>query len=411
MAETTWTDGQAGELTGELVFGPDTRANPHPIYHRMRTEVPRFWNAPDRVWILTRYEDCEAVLRDPRWSSNPQHLAEPPPLEEASVRESMATTGTNILLFLDPPNHTRIRNLVSRNFTPKAMQAWRPRIEQIVAELLEDLAERGEVELIEDFAFQVPVTVICELLGVPVEDRHLFGPWSSAAGRLLDGDLDAATMQAGLMGAMQLINYLNPLIEERRTSPRDDLLSAIVHAQEDEHRLSDEELRSLVILLFVAGHETTTNLIGNGTKALLEHPDELQRLRDDPTLIAPAVEEILRFDGPVHVTGRIPTEDITLGDQVFRKGTQVVTLLAAANRDPAMFPEPDRFDIGRDPNHHIAFSKGIHHCLGAALARLEGQLAIGGLVQRFPSIELVERPIYREHFVLRGLDALHLRVS
>jgi cytochrome P450 len=265
------------------------------------------------------------------------------------------------------------------------------------------------MELISEFAFQVPVIVICELMGVPAEDRHLFGPWSSDASRLLDGVLDEATMNQGLLGAMQLISYLNPLIDERRTNPRDDLLSQIVQAEENDDRLSEEELRSLVILLFIAGHETTTNLIGNGMKALLQHPDQLERLRADPSLIGTTIEEILRYDGPVHVTGRIPTEDIEVGGRMFTKGSQIVTLLAAANRDPDEYPEPDRFDIGRDPNHHLTFSKGIHHCLGAALARLEGQQAIGRLVGRFPEIELVTtEPTYRDHFVLRGLTELQV---
>jgi cytochrome P450 len=208
---------------------------------------------------------------------------------------------------------------------------------------------------------------------------------------------------------MQLVNYLNPLIEERRDAPRDDLLSKIVQATKEEDGLAEEELRSLVLLLFVAGHETTTNLIGNGMKALFEHPDQLARLQADPSLIETAVEEVLRFDGPVHVTGRIPTEDVDLNGVRYTQGQQVVAMLAAANRDPDEFPDPDRFDIGRTPNHHVAFSKGIHHCLGASLARLEGQHAIGGLVQRFPDMELLTtEPEYRDHFVLRGIRELRL---
>ncbi|GIU84140.1 MAG: biotin biosynthesis cytochrome P450 [Acidimicrobiales bacterium] len=391
-------------------FSPEQWDNPYPYYHRLRREHPLLYDEERDVWLLTRYADCEAVLRDPRWSSNPAHIRKPRPIEEASVREAMAYTGSNVLLFMDPPDHTRIRNLVSRNFTPRAVARLRPRIEQIVDDLLDQAAEKGELEIVGEYGFVVPVTVICELLGVPVEDRERFGPWSQAASRLLDGELDKETMTAGILAAMELINYLNPLIEERRKHPRDDLLSHLVHAEHEEHRLSDQELRALTLLLFVAGHETTMNLIGNGMKALLEHPDQLDRLREDPTLVVTAVEECLRYDGPVHVTGRIPTEDITLAGHTFPKGCQVVTLLAAANRDPAEFPDPDRFDITRHPNHHLAFSKGIHHCLGASLARLEAQIAIGRLVSRFGTIEMItERPRYREHFVLRGLR--ELRVS
>lgn len=413
MSQATTSDSGPAEMADTLLgesLTPDLLHNPHPLYHRIRSELGTFYNESEGVYIFTRYRDCEAVLRDPRWSTNPAHRVSTVPEREAfNAREEMAASGSNVLLFIDPPDHTRIRNLVSRNFTPKAIAEWRPRIAQVVDELLDEAAERGEVELVSEFAYHVPVTVICELLGVPSEDRHLFGPWSSDASRLLDGILDDETVLRGMSGAMQLVNYLNPLIEERRANPRDDLLSKIVQATGKEDGLAEEELRSLVILLFIAGHETTTNLVGNGMKALLEHPDQLARLREDPSLIASTVEEILRFDGPVHVTGRIPTEDIEVNGQPFSQGQQVVALLAAANRDPEIFPEPDTFDVGRSPNHHIAFSKGIHHCLGASLARLEGQHAIGRLVERFPDMELLTtEPEYREHFVLRGVRELRI---
>jgi cytochrome P450 len=224
------------ELLAE--FPPEVRADPHPLYQRIREQAPILGRDGD-VWLLTRYADCEAVLRDPRWSSNPVHMANPPDLQDASVREAMATTGSTILLFMDPPDHTRIRNLVSRNFTPKAIAAWQPRVTAIVDRFLDELAERGEMELISEYAFQIPVTVICEMLGVPAEDRHLFGPWSADASRLLDNDLDSETMMRGLGGAAQLLQYLDPLIVDRQANPRDDLLSAIVHAKEDESRLND----------------------------------------------------------------------------------------------------------------------------------------------------------------------------
>jgi pimeloyl-[acyl-carrier protein] synthase len=415
-ADETTADGAtdwAERWTNAFEDVPGAGPDPHPIYHATRAAKPLL-RTEEGSWILTRYADCEAVLRDPRFSSNPQHLADPPPLEEASMREAMAQSGSTILLFMDPPDHTRIRNLVSRNFTPRAIGAWRPRVTEIVDGLLDEAEERGELEVVGEFGFQVPVIVICELLGVPAEDRHLFGPWSSDASRLLDQNLTAEETQRGLMGAMSLIGYLNPLIEDRQRTPRDDLLSHIVAAgtadgAPEDQRLSDEELRSLVLLLFVAGHETTMNLIGNGTKALLDHPDQLARLRADPSLIETATEEILRYDGPVHVTGRIATTDVEVAGQPIATGTQVVTLLAAANRDPAEFAQPDRFDVGRDPNHHLAFSKGIHHCLGAALARMEGQLAIGRLVERFGTLELrTAEPTYRDHFVLRGLTELRV---
>jgi cytochrome P450 len=226
---------------------------------------------------------------------------------------------------------------------------------------------------------------------------------------LLDGVLDEDTTMRGLMGSMQIIQYLNELIEDHRAHPRDDLLSALIAAEEEGDRLTEDELRTTALLLFVAGHETTMNLIGNGMHALLRHRDQFDRLHDDPSLTASAVDELLRFDGPVHVTMRIATEDLEVGGHPFKKHDQAITLISAANRDPARFPDPDTLDIGRHDSHHLAFSHGIHYCLGAALARLEGQVAIGSLVQRFPDMRIASDPVeYREHFVLRGLKELRV---
>jgi cytochrome P450 len=262
-------------------------------------------------------------------------------------------------------------------------------------------------------AYPLPVIVICELLGVPVEDRHQFEGWSSDATRLLDGDIDEETFQRGLLASMYFINYFNGLFEERRAAPRDDLLCALLAAEDGGDTLSEEELRSTVLLLFLAGHETTMNLIGNGLFALLTHRDQWARLCADPEgLTASTVEECLRWDGPVHLTGRIATEELEVGGQVFPAKSQVVTLLAAANRDPARFPDPDRFDVGRADNQHLTFSHGIHYCLGAALARLEGQVVFGALARKFPDLRLAvdsSEVEYRDHFVLRGLKALPVR--
>jgi cytochrome P450 len=239
----------------------------------------------------------------------------------------------------------------------------------------------------------------------------MFGPWSSAASRLLDGVQDVEVTNEGLMGVMQIVNYFNNLFDERRAEPQDDLITALLAAEADGDRLDEEELRSIVLLLFIAGHETTMNLIGNGTKALLEHPDQLRRLTADPTMVPVAVEELLRFDGPVHLTARIATEPLTVGGRSFATGDQVIALLAAANRDPARYDRPDELDVGRTDNQHLTFSHGIHYCLGAALARIEGQVVLGSLIQRFPEMELETDPlVYRDHFILRGLRELRVRV-
>jgi len=415
----TLTDDKLDDLTtrfasGELVMteSPELWANPHAFYHHLRATSPMLDVPSLNEVILTRREDCEAILRDARFSSNPNHAVSNLPPEQRSFRETLAAdTDVNTLLFLDPPDHTRIRGLVSKAFTPRTVERLRPRIAEITNGILDEAADGGSFDVVADLGFVLPVTVICEMLGVPAEDRDQFGPWSSDASRLLDSNLDQATMERGVLAFMYLLNYLNSLFDERRAHPGNDLISALLAAEEAGDKLSEEELRSIVVLLFVAGHETTMNLIGNGTWALLQHPDQLARLRDDPSLITTCVEELLRYDGPVHVTGRTATCDLEVGGRAVPKGQTLVALLAAANRDPAAYSNPDGLDIGRADNHHLTFSHGIHYCLGASLARAEGQIAIGSLVERFPTIEAVATPTYRAHFVLRGLTALPVTLS
>lgn len=411
---TDWDQLAERFVAGQLLFTehPEVRRDPHPLYHRLRERSPMLHQPDLDEYLLTRWADCEAVLRDSRFSSNPAHQRQHRPLAERSFREQIAQAGgVSTLLFLDPPDHTRIRGLVSKAFTPRRIEALRPRIAEICTGLLDDASERGELDVVADLGYVLPVTVICELLGVPTEDRDQFGPWSSDASRLLDGMIDDATLQRGVLGLMQILNYLNHLFDERRSRPADDLISALLAVEEAGDSLSEDELRSIVLLLFIAGHETTMNLIGNGTWALLRHPDQLERLRADPTLIGSTVEELLRFDGPVHVTGRVATRDLEVGGQPVEAGQALILLLAAANRDPDVFPDPDRLDITRTDNRHLTFSHGIHYCLGAALARAEGQIAIGQLVERFPRIEVLEEPTYRDHFVLRGLNSLRVSVG
>jgi cytochrome P450 len=284
-------------------------------------------------------------------------------------------------------------------------------VQQLVDGILDEAAERGSLDVVADLGYELPVTVICELMGVPVSDRDQFAGWSSAASRLLDGVMSEADLQAGILAAMSFFAYFNNLFDERRQHPGDDLISALLAAEEAGDRLSPEELSSMVLLLFVAGHETTMNLIGNGTLALLRQPDALERWRSDPSLDVSAVEELLRFDPSAHITGRTATEDLDVNGHPVRKGEGVVTLIAAANRDPERFTDPARLDLARPDNHHLAFSQGIHYCLGAALARLEGQVTLGSLVRRFPKLELAEEPVHRDHFVLRGLRELQVNVA
>jgi len=402
------TEPQVLDLGDVDPFAPEHRADPYPLYERLRSEAPIWYDPRFDAHILTRHADCETLLRDPRWSTDSDNL-DPSRRDPDDVRLALGDLKAGVLLFLDPPDHTRLRRLVSKAFTPRSIEQLRPHVQELVDGMLDDVRDSREIDLMAAIAYPLPVTVICELLGVPLEDRHLFAGWSSDASRLLDGEIEGETVERGMVAALSFISYFDGLFEERRKAPRDDLVSALLAAEDEGDRLSEAELRSIVLLLFVAGHETTMNLIGNGMWALLSHPEQQRRLQTEPSLVPNAVEEMLRYDGPVHVTGRIARDDLDVAGLRVRKGGQVTALLAAANRDPERFREPARFDVARSDVHHLTFSGGIHYCLGAALARLEGQVVVGSLVRRFPELELVTRdPEHRDHFVLRGLKELRV---
>jgi cytochrome P450 len=383
---------------------PEFVADPYPMYHRLRAEDP-VHHSPLGFWVLTRYADVMAMLRDPR-------LIKEPIAAFVAARFGMAVPpGLGLsMLDRDPPDHTRLRGLVSKAFTPRALEKLRPGIQQIVDGLLDEAAGRGSMDLIEEFAYPLPVRVICEMLGVPVQDHERFKAWGLDIARGLDAIMlppDSPVGQRSVSGRRALAEYFRELIAERRAAPREDMLSALIAAEEAGDTLNEEELLATCILLLVAGHETTVNLIGNGTLALLRHPDQLRKLRESPGLIGTAVEELLRFDGPVQRTARIPSEDITIGGQTIGKGEMVMPFLGAADRDPTQFPDPDRLDISRTDNRHIAFGMGIHFCLGAPLARMEGQIAINTLLARLPRLALAtDRPQFRQSLTLRGLQAL-----
>jgi pimeloyl-[acyl-carrier protein] synthase len=391
---------------GEVSFNPmdpDFVRNPYPIYHRLRAEDP-VHRSPLGFWVLTRYDDVQAVLRDPRFAKEAIATV-------VAARFGMTTPSIGLsMLDRDPPDHTRLRGLVSKAFTPRVVEVLRPHIQEIVDGLLDRAEGAGRMDLIDDFAYPLPVIVICELLGVPVEDRERFRHWGVDIARGLDGVLlppDSEIHQRSLASRRALADYFRTLIAARRAAPRGDLLSGLIAAEEAGDKLSEEELLATCILLLVAGHETTVNLIGNGTLALLRHPAELRRLRENPALIGSAVEELLRFDGPVQRTARVPSEDVTIAGKRIARGDLVLPFIGAADRDPAQFPDPDRLDITRADNRHIAFGWGIHFCLGAPLARVEGQIAINTIVKRLPKLALAtEKPEHRQSLTLRGLVAL-----
>ena len=382
---------------------PEFIADPYPTYHRLRSEDP-VHHSPLGFWVLTRYEDVVASLRDPRFAKEPMIVA-------VAARLGVDPQSIGIsMLDRDPPDHTRLRSLASKAFTPRVVERLRPRVQEIVDGLLDQLESAHKMDLIEEFAYPIPVNVICEMLGVPVEDHEQFKGWSLDLARGLDSIMvgrDSEISKRSGKAREGLTAYIRGLIAERRTSPRGDLLSALIAAEEAGDKLSEPELVAMCILLLVAGHETTVNLIGNGMLALLRHPEQLRLLRERPDLIGTAVEELLRFDGPVQRTARTPSEDVTIGGCTIPKDEIVLPFIGAADRDPAQFPEPDRLDITRTENRHVAFGLGIHFCLGAPLARIEGQIAINTLLKRMPKLALaVERPEHRQSLTLRGLTAL-----
>ena len=395
-----------------VTFRPELIEDPYPWYAEQRQAGHVFYTLPHlphvRMLLLSRHAEVQAVLRDPRFSREDFRTG----VTKALGEGPLATAYGLWFLFMDPPDHTRLRGLVSKAFTPRTVEGLRGQIETMVEQLLDRQAAKPTFDLVGEFAYQVPVLVICELLGVPKQDRGRFGAWSAALARGLDNlsATDSEFIMHGNAAAAGLTDYFRELVAARRRTTGGDLLSALIAAEEAGDRLTEDELLATCVLLFFAGHETTVNLIGNGVLALLRHPDQLQRLRDNPALIGNAVEELLRYDSPVQRTGRVASEDLEFNGVFIRRGDRVNMLVGAANRDPAQFADPDRLDITRpNASQHLSFAAGIHYCVGAPLARLEAQLAINALLRRAPNLRLVdERPVWRPTFVLRGLQALQV---
>ncbi|MEO1286345.1 MAG: cytochrome P450 [Chloroflexota bacterium] len=393
------------------IFETATRANPQAIYKQMREENP-IWKAMspfgNPMWFFTRYEDVVNVLKDQRFIKDgrnnlpPEHaaryyMADPDPIWLAIDRH---------MLNLDAPDLTRVRGLVHKAFTPKRVRDLEPRIEEIASELLDAMAQKSEGDLIDDFAFPLPITVIAEMIGVEKERRDDFRRWTQV---LLFGMSEADSRQS----IMELVQYTNELIEARRNEDTGDILSALVNLDDDGDTLDHMELISMVFLLLVAGHETTVNLIGNGMLLLLQHPKQFEQLRDDRSLMKTAVEEMLRYNGPVECpTIRFASEDIEVNGVVIPTGDIVRPSLLGANRDPEVFENPDVFDITRDPNPHVAFGHGIHFCLGAPLARMEGMIAFNALLDRVPNLQLtanVDDLEWNANLLIHGLKKLPVK--
>jgi pimeloyl-[acyl-carrier protein] synthase len=390
-------------------MSPAFREDPYPHYEAYRSREP-LRRVADTIWLVLGHADVTALLRHPKLSADETRAT------TETGRPKPGRLKAHSLLFMDPPDHTRLRGLVARGFTPKRIADLRPTAEAITTELLDDTAaaaSAGAVDLIRSLAYPLPVRIICALLGVPTADEATFTGWSRALAQSLDPSvLRSAEVDEAIAGAERdLTAYLEDLLAVRRRSPGDDLLSVLLTVETDGERITPAEVVDLALLLLVAGHETTVNLIGNGVLALLRAPDQLDRLRRSPGLVAAAVDELLRFDGPVQMTQRVATEDFDLVGCGVRAGDEILLVLGAANRDPAVFAEPHRLDVTRDARRHVAFGGGIHHCLGAALARLEGQVALSALLARFPHLELAGQPVRRPTFTLRGLESLPVTVG
>ena len=386
------------------------KADPFPFYARLRSTAPvhrMILPTKEIVWLVTRYDDAAAILKDDRFVKDPANAMAGEQLSRQRWFRKVFKSLQRNMLNVDAPDHGRLRALVSKAFTPPLIEQMRQRVERLTGELMDAVQGGGRMDVIRDYATPLPTTIIAEMLGVPVADREKFRRWSNAT---MSASYSSFQMARAVWNAWALLRYLRKIIKQRRAAPRDDLISALLRVEESGDRLAPNELLAMTLLLLLAGFETTVNLIGNGVLTLLEHPDQLEKLRNDPSLIKPAVEEMLRFAGPIDTsTERYASQDITIAGVTIPRGEMVMAAIASANRDERRFPNPDSFDITRDPNKHLSFGAGTHFCLGAALARLEAQIAINTLLRRAPELRLAIAPArlrWKPGLILRGLESL-----
>lgn len=393
-------------MTPAITFAdPAFVADPYPTFSRLRGEHPVLWHQPTGQHLAFSYAGCNTVLRDRRlgrlWTDK----------APAERFEPFNLLHRNQMMENEPPDHTRLRSVVAKAFARGHVERLRPRVRQLADELLDRVAGTGQLDLIEDFAEPLPVDVIAELLGVPGADRNLLRPWSQAIVKMYEYGAPSPAEQAAITAAGEFAAYLRELAAERRARPREDLISHLAHADDRGATLSGDELVASAILLLNAGHEASVNAFGNGVVALLEHPDQLARVRADAALVPAALEEMIRFDSPLQLFERTAREDVAVDGVTIRAGARIAALLGSANRDPAAFADPDAFRVDRSPNQHIGFGAGLHHCLGAPLARMELQTSLPILLERFPRLELAAAPVRRPTFVLRGYASVRLRTS
>jgi pimeloyl-[acyl-carrier protein] synthase len=398
------------ELDEQLV-SPAFYQDPYPIYDRLRAEAPVAWSEALGAWVLTRYEHVQATLQDPGRFSSQGRLSAALERFPDSLRAKFKPLEDHFgigLIGSDPPDHTRLRALINKAFIPRIIEQMRPRLHALVDQLLDAVEARGEMDLVRDLAYPLPATVIAELLGAPPSERENFKRWSDGILAFQgSGVASAELIEHSQRHLLEMRSFLAELIAERRRQPRDDLLSRLVEAEMEGDRLSAPELLTVCVTLLTAGHETTTTLIANGTYTLLRHPEQMVQLRRNPQLMPSAIEEMLRFESPLQRNPRRAGQDLDLGGQRLRRNDYVLPLVGAANRDPKVFPEPHRFDITRQPNRHLAFGLGIHFCVGAPLARLEGLIALNTILHRLLGLRLKTASVeWEPHTLFRKLRAL-----
>ncbi len=393
------------------LLSPDFFADPYPVYQALRTNAPVYWSDELNGWIITRYEDVMNLLRDPRLSSSrTAALLRGIDSAERETLQPLISALNHWIVFLDPPDHTRLRTILTQVFPPRLVTMLRPRIEALIDELLAPACAQGHLEVIKDLAYPLPAIIVAELLGAHPEDRDQIKSWSDDIIQFGPGRYTLDTLRRIQRGFVGMNDYFSAMLEARSAPP-----NTIVHelqALEINGELTREELLALCTVMLFAGHETTTNLIGNGLLTLLRHPEQWQQLCATPALIETAIEEILRYESPVQNTSRTVLADIDVAGVTLRAGERVVLSVGAANRDPEQFPDPDRFDIGRKPNRHITFGYGIHFCIGAMLARLEGQIALSTLLRRFPHMVLETKQLeWKPLLLVRELQQLRVRLD
>jgi cytochrome P450 len=398
----------------EFAFEPgDVRfiADPYPVYTELRSHAPIWYHEQTDHWLVSRFDDVNTLLRDRRFGRTYHHLATNAEMgrpEEPSSHGPFWHLIRNGILDMEPPDHTRVRSLVSKAFTPRVVEAMRDPIQVMMNGLIDEISGAGEFDLIPSIAEPLPVAVIAELLGVPDEDRHLLRPWSADICGMYELNPSEQAARTAVRASEEFSEYLRALSRQRRSAPQDDLISALAQVVENDERLTEDELIGTCVLLLNAGHEATVNVTANGWWSLFRNPEQLARLRAEPSLVPRAIEELMRWDTPLHMFERWVLEDAEICGTHVPMGAELGLLFGSANRDPSVFDLPDDLDISREPNPHVSFGAGVHFCLGAPLARLELEISFSTMLARLPRMELLEEPSWKPNYIIRGLEALRV---